>query len=183
MPDRCSPAAATRVRAYIGLGSNLDDPEAQVRRAIGALRALPRTRWVGSSGLYRSTPLTMPPGDAGQPDYVNAVAALDTELGAHALLDELHAIEAAHGRDRSAGRWASRTLDLDLLLYGAERHADACLTVPHPGIGVREFVLYPLYELDPELVVPGIGPIRDRLRGLDPRGLVRLEGRPGEAEQ
>lgn len=173
MPDRSSPAS---VRAYIGLGSNLDDPAGQVRRAMDELRRLPRTRWVGGSALYRSTPLKVWPGDADQPDYINAVAAVDTELDAHALLAELHAIEAAHGRDRSAGRWAARTLDLDLLLHGAECHADARLTVPHPGIGMREFVLYPLYELDPELVVPGLGPVRERLHGLDPRGLTKLEG-------
>lgn len=175
MPDR-SPlsAAVPSVRAYIGLGSNLDDPVAQLRRALAALRRLPRTRWVRSSSLYRSRPL----GDADQPDYVNAVAAVDTRLPARGLLDALHAIEAAQGRDRGAGRWASRTLDLDLLVYGEERHAEEGLAVPHPGIAEREFVLYPLHEVAPDLVVPGLGRIGERLRGCDPRGLQRLEEAP-----
>ena len=163
------------MRAYIGLGSNLDDPAAQVRRAMAALRRLSRTRWVRGSSLYRSRPM----GGADQPDYVNAVAAVDTHLDARELLAALHAIEAAQGRDRGAGRWASRTLDLDLLVYGEERHADAVLTVPHPGIAAREFVLYPLHEVAPELHVPGVGYVRDRLRDCDARGLERLREEQG----
>lgn len=167
--------ASPPVRAYIGLGSNLDDPAGQVRRALAALRVLPRTKWVRASSLYRSRPL----GDAAQPDYINAVAVVDTLLDAHALLDALQAIEAAQGRDRSAGRWSSRTLDLDLLLYGEERHRDERLTVPHPGIAEREFVLCPLAEVEPGLSVPGLGYVRDRVRECDLRGLQRIEEEQG----
>lgn len=176
--SECTPFAAPApfpVRAYIGLGSNLDDPVRQVQRALAALRGLPHTDWVASSSLYRSRPLD----DAAQPDYINAVAAVDTRLDAHGLLDALQAIEAAQGRDRSAGRWASRTLDLDLLLYGEARYDDERLTVPHPGIAVREFVLCPLAEVAPGLVVPGLGHVRDRAHGCDRRGLQRIEGNEG----
>lgn len=173
MPDR-SPSAAPStalVRAYIGLGSNLDGPVAQVTRAFAALERLPCSHWVRASSLYRSRPL----GDADQPDYVNAVAVVDTRLDARALLDELHRIESAQGRVRGAGRWDSRTLDLDLLVFGEERHGGGTLRVPHPGIAEREFVLVPLCEVAPDLVVPGLGHVRDCLRRIDARGLQRLE--------
>jgi 2-amino-4-hydroxy-6-hydroxymethyldihydropteridine diphosphokinase len=164
-------AAPGRVRAYVGLGSNLGDPLAQVLSACEALARLPRSRWLGRSSLYRSRPL----GDADQPDYVNAVAAIDTALGAEDLLGALQDIEAAHGRARGGERWASRTLDLDLLLYGRERIRTGRLTVPHPGIAGREFVLHPLCELDPDVVVPGLGPLRERAGECALRGLRRIE--------
>ncbi len=175
IPFTAAVAVPLPVRAYIGLGSNLDDPVRQVRRALAALRELPHTVWVRGSSLYRSRPL----GAAAQPDYINAVAVVDTRLDAHALLGALQVIETAHGRDRSAGRWSSRTLDLDLLLYGEDRYDDAQLTVPHPGIAEREFVLYPLAEVEPELLVPGLGHVRDRLPGCDRRGLQRIEENEG----
>jgi 2-amino-4-hydroxy-6-hydroxymethyldihydropteridine diphosphokinase len=169
---QCEPEAW--VRAYVGIGSNLDEPVEQVRRAVAAMRELPQTRLVKLSSLYRSAPL----GGAEQPDYINAVAVLDTRLGARKLLAALHEIEAAQGRDRSAGRWASRTLDLDLLVYGDERHAAADLTVPHPGIGEREFVLHPLNEVAPDLDIPGLGPVAEHARRCALRGLVRLADSP-----
>lgn len=141
------------IRAYIGLGSNLDDPQAQLRSALQALTEIPATQLAAHSSLYRSTPL----GGLDQPDYLNAVAALDTQLSAQALLAELQAIEHRQGRVRSAQRWQARTLDLDLLLYGDLQLQDAALTVPHPGLSERAFVLYPLQELAPELVIPGLG--------------------------
>lgn len=132
--------------AYVGIGSNLDDPRAQVLQAFDALDRLPHTRLVKKSALYRSAPL----GYAEQPPFVNAVAQLDTGLPAERLLAELQAIEARHGRRRSFPN-APRTLDLDLLLFGAARIATPTLTVPHPRMHERAFVLKPLQEIAPEL--------------------------------
>lgn len=169
--DRAHFHSASGVRAYVGIGSNLGEPIEQVRRAVVAMQALPHTRLVRLSSLYRSAPL----GDADQPEYINAVAMLDTHLHPRQLLAALHDIEAAQGRDRGAGRWASRTLDLDLLVYGDERHATEDLIVPHPGIAEREFVLHPLSEVAPELDIPGLGPVAELARRCDPRGLLRIE--------
>jgi len=140
----------TFVRAFIGLGSNLDEPKTQILRAIAALRELPLSRLTAVSRLYRS----MPMGPADQPDYINAVAMIDTRLPPLELLDALQAIEQAQGRIRGAERWGPRTLDLDILLYGAEQIDSERLVVPHPGLAERSFVLYPLSELSPELVLP-----------------------------
>ena len=132
--------------AYVGIGSNLDDPRAQVLQAFDALDRLPHTRLVKKSSLYRSAPL----GYAEQPPFVNAVAQLETALPAERLLAELQAIEARHGRRRSFPN-APRTLDLDLLLFGGTRIATPTLTVPHPRMHERAFVLKPLLEIAPEL--------------------------------
>jgi len=145
--------------AYVGIGSNLDGPRAQVLAAIEALRALPDTRLEAHSSLYRSGPLDAP----GQPDYVNAVAALDTELSAAQLLEALQGIEARQGRERPH-RNAPRTLDLDLLLYDDIALTSPALTLPHPRMHERAFVLRPLLELDPRAEVPGHGAARDLLR-------------------
>lgn len=138
--------------AYIGLGSNLAQPQSQVEGALRELGALPRSRLMARSALYRSAAVGYGP----QPDFVNAVAALETGLGAHELLRELQALEAAHQRRRSFPN-APRTLDLDLLLFGEERIADAELVVPHPRMHERAFVLAPLLEIAPEVQVPGHG--------------------------
>ncbi len=138
--------------AFVGLGSNLDDPEAQVRRALDELAGLPESVLERTSSLYRTAPM----GPPDQPDYVNAVARLATRLAPHRLLSALQAIERAHGRVRGV-HWGPRTLDLDLLLYDALRIADARLTVPHPGIAERSFVLTPLAEIAPDLDIPGVG--------------------------
>jgi len=163
--------SATRapIRAFIGIGANLADPVAQVTRAIDELAMLPDTRLVDASPLYRTPPM----GPPGQPDYVNAVAALDTVLPPHRLLDELQRIEQAHARVRGE-RWGPRTLDLDLLLYGDEMIADERLTVPHPGVATRAFVLLPLADLAPDLVVPGLGRVRVLAAAADQRGISRL---------
>lgn len=153
-------------RAWVGLGSNLQAPRRQVERAFEALARLPRTHLAGRSRLYRSDPL----GPPGQPDYVNAVAALDTALAPLALLDALQSIERAHGRERSL-RWGPRTLDLDLLLYGDLRHACEQLTLPHPRLHERAFVLYPLADLAPGLVIPGFGALSELLRTCPYTGL------------
>jgi 2-amino-4-hydroxy-6-hydroxymethyldihydropteridine diphosphokinase len=142
----------TRVTAYVGLGSNLDRPREQVLAALDELERLPQTRLVSRSRLYRSAPL----GHDAQPDFVNAVARIDTGLEPPRLLAELQAIEKRHGRERPFPD-APRTLDLDLLLYGDEVIASTSLTVPHPRMHERAFVLRPLAEICPAASVPGRG--------------------------
>lgn len=136
--------------AYIGLGSNLDDPRRQLGRALEALAALPETRRVSVSSFYRSPPL----GPADQPDYLNAVAGLLTRLAPADLLAALQAIETGQGRRRDGPRWGPRTLDLDLLLHGSAQLATPELTLPHPGLRERAFVLVPLAEVAPGLRLP-----------------------------
>ena len=153
------------VIAYIGLGSNLADPEHQIHTAMRELDGLPQSRCLKQSSLYRSAPMVDPgavPGDAAndQPDYINAVVALETSLKPATLLAELQHLETLHRRVREY-RWGPRTLDLDLLLYGEERINTPELTVPHPGLYERNFVLYPLAEIAPsDLPVPGQGPLQ-----------------------
>ncbi|MFA7592474.1 MAG: 2-amino-4-hydroxy-6-hydroxymethyldihydropteridine diphosphokinase [Thiohalobacteraceae bacterium] len=156
----------------MGLGSNLDDPVRQVRAGLAALTALEQTELAACSQLYRSAPM----GPPGQPDYINAVARLHTRLAPETLLDALQAIEARAGRDRSGERWGPRTLDLDILLYTDRRIDSARLQVPHPGIAARNFVLYPLAELAPDLDIPGLGPLPALLTRCPPEGLERLVG-------
>jgi 2-amino-4-hydroxy-6-hydroxymethyldihydropteridine diphosphokinase len=140
------------MRVYVGLGSNLGDPRRELLAAFEELAQLPRTKLVARSSIYRTAPL----GNEAQPDFLNAVAQLETDLGPEALLDALHEIERKHGRERRF-RDAPRTLDLDLLLYGEARIAGERLTVPHPRMHARAFVLAPLAELDPQAGVPGKG--------------------------
>lgn len=146
------------VIAYIGLGSNLNDPVDQLRTAMVELESIPQTRVLKKSSLYRSPALLSVDNPQAQPDYINAVAAVATELGARTLLDHMLQIEQKHGRHRGL-RWASRTLDLDLLIYGDAQCDEPGLTVPHPGLPKRAFVLYPLYEIAPDLEVPGHGAV------------------------
>ena len=138
------------IRTFIALGANLADPLGQIERAVAALQALPDSRFVACSSLYRSRPM----GPADQPDYINGVAHIETRLSPHALLDQTQRIELEQGRVRKAERWGPRTLDLDLLLYGDERIHDERLTVPHYGMKTRAFVLLPLFDLAPHLVLP-----------------------------
>ena len=139
--------------AYIGLGSNLNMPTRQVETALEQLGDIPLTRLVAASSLYRSAPF----GGIEQPDFVNAAAALLTQLGPGELLDELQGIETRQGRERGDTRWGPRVLDLDLLVHGAAVVDQAGIRVPHPGIAERNFVLLPLQEIAPELVIPGLG--------------------------
>jgi len=134
----------------VGLGSNLDNPIKQVKTALQALKLLPNTHLKTQSTLYRSKPL----GSQNQPDYINAVAMLVTELSPLNLLDNLQAIENKQGRLRGAERWGPRTLDLDMLLYDNLQLQEARLILPHPGLYERAFVLYPLYECTPDLILP-----------------------------
>jgi 2-amino-4-hydroxy-6-hydroxymethyldihydropteridine diphosphokinase len=138
--------------AYVGIGSNLEDPRAQVLRAFDELGHLPDTRVTARSSLYRTAPI----GHAAQPDFINAVAALDTQLPAEALLRELQAVEARRHRKRSFPN-APRTLDLDLLLYGDARIDQPGLSVPHPRMHERAFVLQPLIEIAPQVQIPQRG--------------------------
>jgi len=158
------------VTAYIGLGSNLEDPQQQVEQAFRELAALPDSRLSGGSRRYRSDPV----GPAGQPDYINAVARLETRLEAHDLLDQLQAIENAHQR-RRAVRWGPRTLDLDLLLYGNETIHSERLIVPHPYMAERNFVLYPLADLTADLTLPNGQSLRSLLAHCPQTGLTVLE--------
>ena len=139
--------------AYIGLGSNLQGPARQLQAAIEILGRLTRTRLIAQSSLYRSAPF----GGIEQPDFMNAAVSLLTQLSAQKLLAELQEIEVRRGRDSDEVRWGPRVLDLDLLVYGAATIADPDLIVPHPGIAERNFVLLPLQEIAPELVIPGLG--------------------------
>lgn len=140
------------IDAYIGIGANLGDARANVADAVARLERLPGCTLLAVSSLYRTAPI-----DSGGDDYINAVARLHTRLEPEALLQALHGIEQAHGRERPY-RNAPRTLDLDLLLYGDETIASATLTVPHPRMAQRAFVLAPLLELAPDLDIPGLGP-------------------------
>ena len=139
--------------AYIALGSNLDDPRAQVERAFAALDALPDTRLVLRSRLYRSAPL----GYADQPDFVNAAAAILTRLAPHPLLDALRALESRLGKIPPTVANGPRRIDLDLLVHGDHRIDEPGLVLPHPRLHERAFVLYPLSELAPQLWIPGRG--------------------------
>ena len=147
--------------AYVGLGSNQQDPRAQIERAFCELDALPHTRVVKRSSLHRTKPV----GYADQPDFLNAVAQLETGLPAARLLDELHAIEDRHGRERPFPN-APRTLDLDLLLYGEVQVDSEAIKIPHPRMHERTFVLEPLAEIAPAAVIPGHGPVADLLKRL-----------------
>lgn len=141
--------------AYVGLGANIGDPRARIEAAVEEMKRMPGTKLCARSSLYRSAPQ----GFLQQPDFVNAVARLETGLSAQELLAALLAIEKRHGRERSF-RNAPRTLDLDLLLYGDETIDEPGLRVPHPRMHERAFVLAPLVELDPAVVVPGKGEVR-----------------------
>ncbi|PID63515.1 MAG: 2-amino-4-hydroxy-6-hydroxymethyldihydropteridine diphosphokinase [Gammaproteobacteria bacterium] len=146
---------ADAVTVFVGLGANLGDRLATLRRALTAIAAIPGTQHLAVSPVYETRPM----GPADQPDYANAVCRFETSLQPLALLDALQAIENAAGRDRSVGRWRERSLDLDLLLYGDQEIQHERLTVPHAGLVERSFVRVPLADLEPELEIPGKGPL------------------------
>ncbi len=158
--------------AYIALGSNLNNPQRQLQQGFAALLHLPHTQLVAQSSLYRSAPV----GYADQPDFVNAVAAVTTGLAPRELLDALLAIERAQGRAREIPNVLNgpRTLDLDLVLYGERVLDEPGLTVPHPRMAQRAFVIVPLAEIAPGAVVPGLGCVSDLLRGVNAGDLVML---------
>lgn len=157
---------------YVGIGSNLDQPEQQVRRALAALAGIPDTRLILCSSLYGSKPF----GPVEQPDFVNAVAALLTRLAPLPFLQQLRGLEGQLGRSAPRERWGPRRIDLDLLVFGGERIESAELTVPHPQIAARNFVLYPLCELAPDLPIPGSARVRELAARVDSGGIWRLDG-------
>lgn len=146
---------------YVALGSNLDDPAAQVKRGFAELHALPRTRLIRRSSLYRTTPV----GYADQPDFVNAVAEIETRLSPDELLEACLEIERKHGRNRTFKN-APRTLDLDILLYGDMMNVEPRLTLPHPRMHERAFVLVPLAEIAPHCVIPRRGRVADLVKSI-----------------
>jgi 2-amino-4-hydroxy-6-hydroxymethyldihydropteridine diphosphokinase len=154
------------MRAYVALGSNLGDSQQQLLDAIEALAGLPNTRVLARSRFYRTPPWGM----LDQPEFLNAVVVLETPLLPHDLLDALLGIERDAGRERGGERWGPRTLDLDLLHVDGKTVSDERLTLPHPHIAERAFVLLPLSELSPDLEIPGRGRVVDLLRGVDTQG-------------
>jgi|SRR5215831_8020204 len=155
--------------AFVALGSNLDDPVMQVRRGLARLASLPQTRLARSSALYRNPPV----GYLEQPDFVNAVAMIETGLGPRELLETLLEIEREHGRARAIPK-GPRTLDLDLALYGDRMIEEPGLIVPHPRLAERAFVLLPIAEIAPDAVVPGKGRIADLVKAVDASGMVKI---------
>lgn len=159
-------------RSYIGIGSNLNDPVAQVRQAFLALSNIRDTKLLAQSALYSNPPM----GPKDQPNYVNAVAELDTALSPQALLVQLLEVELRAGRDRTkAIHWGPRVLDLDLLVYSDRIVSEANLKVPHPGIAHRSFVLLPLFDIAPQLDIPGVGALAELLARVSPDELCRIE--------
>ena len=157
------------VTAFVALGSNLGDPAAQIRRALCALAALPETRFVRQSALYRNPPA----GGIDQPEFVNAVAQIETGLAARDLLARLLEIERVHGRVRDYPN-APRTLDLDIVLFGEQVVREPGLAIPHPRMLDRAFVLVPLAEIAPDAVVPGHGRVRDLVKAVVASGMIKL---------
>lgn len=157
--------------AYIAIGSNLDDPAKQVELAFDELKALSHSRLIARSRLFRSIPL----GPQDQPAFINAVAGVLTQCAPRELLISLKDIEARMGRARPSVRWGPRRIDLDLLVHGDARIHEDDLTVPHPGIPVRNFVLYPLLDIAPSLLVPGLGQVSALANRVDSNGLAPVE--------
>lgn len=156
-------------RAYIALGSNLQDPRQQVLNALQELAELPETQVVARSSLYRTAPV----GYDNQPDFINAAAELRTSLTPHALLRQLLSLESAHGRERPFPN-APRALDLDVLMMDALEIHDSELTLPHPRMHERGFVLLPLAEIAPDLVIPGRGKVSELAQRCLDQGVERL---------
>ena len=159
------------IHACIGIGSNLDDPVAQVRQALVALETIDGTRLIAASSLYRNPPM----GPIDQPDYVNAVATLLTTLSPRDLLAELQDLEHRQGRVRQGrDRWGPRRLDLDILTYGNRTVTEPALQIPHPGISERNFVLFPLFEIAPQLDIPGLGLVANLVLEADASTLEKI---------
>ena len=161
------------VTAAIGLGSNLQSPIDQVKSALRELNGLPQSTLLLASSLYRSAPMVAEGDDAVQPDYINAVALIETSLTPYELLQQLQQLEQSHRRVRER-HWGPRTLDLDLLLYGDECINSRELVVPHPGLTERNFVLIPLFEIAPDLHLPDNRALVDLVASCSHEGLERL---------
>ncbi|WP_340608166.1 2-amino-4-hydroxy-6-hydroxymethyldihydropteridine diphosphokinase [Xenorhabdus bharatensis] len=155
-------------RVYIAIGSNLASPLQQVNNALAALKSIPETTFIKHSSFYRTKPM----GPQDQPDYLNLVVALETNLQPEILLDHTQAIELAQGRVRKDERWGPRTLDLDIMLFGDHIINTERLTIPHYGLKQREFMLYPLAEIAPDLVFPDKETLAERLKHVPENGLT-----------
>lgn len=162
------------VKVYIGIGSNLHEPIRQVEVAIASLNKIPNSCVSCLSSIYRSAPL----GVKDQPDFINAVAQIETGLGPHALLSHLQRIEREQGRVRDGTHWGPRIIDLDILLYGDECVSADDLLIPHPELRRREFVLYPLAEIAPDLALPDGVRVSALKEGCPPNGIQRIPQGP-----
>ena len=157
-------------QAFIALGSNLENPISQIQQAFDELKQLPGTYLISHSSLYKSAPV----GRLDQPDFINAVALIETHLAPHELLNALLAIELRHGRIRESLN-APRTLDLDILMYDNQEYRDEALTLPHPRMSQRAFVLKPLMEIAPDCIIPGHGHITPLLAACDEQKLEQIK--------
>ncbi len=154
---------------FIGLGSNLSQPIQQVTQAINALKALENSSFITASSLYETRPM----GPQDQPNYINAVVEIETNIDPYVLLNVLQALEERHARTRDTGHWGARTLDLDILHYEGIQSNDPTLTLPHPGLHKRSFVLYPLQEIRPQLHIPALGSVELLIKQLkEPKSLI-----------
>ncbi len=163
-------------KVYLGLGSNLNSPPRQIKTALKAIAKLPGTQLVGCAPWYQSIAI----GPGSQPRYINTVVAIDTVLKPRALLQALQQIERQQGRKRIV-RWGPRTLDIDILLYAKQALKTQHLTIPHPRLGERNFVLYPLADIAPDLSLPDGTSLARLLANCSPEGIVRLDaGGSGE---
>ena len=156
--------------SYIGIGSNQQHPIKQAQQAVEALKTLAKSKLTNCSALYCSAPM----GPADQPDYINAVAELETTLSPIELLDALQKIELEQGRVRKENRWGPRTLDLDIILYADQQIESPRLVIPHYGMAEREFVLYPLFEIAPQLILPNGTPLSQLVSLCDKNGLITI---------
>jgi 2-amino-4-hydroxy-6-hydroxymethyldihydropteridine diphosphokinase len=164
--------------SYIGIGSNLSDPLRQVRTALSELAEIPKTRLIAQSSLYRTPPM----GPSEQPDYINAVAGVETTLPVEELLQELQRLEQQHQRQRLI-HWGPRTLDLDILLYGDTVIQSAILSVPHPGLTQRIFVVQPLMEIASTLVLPDGRRLKEIYKNLEGESIEQLPPETISAEE
>ncbi|MBD1228873.1 2-amino-4-hydroxy-6-hydroxymethyldihydropteridine diphosphokinase [Xenorhabdus griffiniae] len=155
-------------RAYIAIGSNLANPLQQVNNALAALKKIPDTTFIARSSFYRTKPM----GPQDQPDYLNLAVVLETQLSPETLLNHTQAIELEQGRVRKGERWGPRTLDLDIMLFGNHIINTERLTVPHYGLKQREFMLYPLAEIAPDLVFPDGETLAEQLKKVPENGLT-----------
>lgn len=170
-PKIFAETAKMTVSAYIGLGSNMQNPVHQLTTALAELDRLPTTICVKAASFYLSPPM----GPIEQPEYLNTVALLHTSLEVEELFSGLLALEARHGRNRNGIRWGPRPLDLDILLFANRQINTQRLAIPHPGLSLRAFVLYPLFEIDPDLSIPGLGPLRTLIARCPLAGLEKMQ--------
>ena len=157
------------MKVFVALGSNLGDREAHILQAADDIEQLQDCSSLQAASIYQTAPM----GPQDQPDYLNSVCSFDCDLEPSQLLAELKIIERQHGRVQSTLRWTARPLDLDILLFGDQHIATPELTIPHPGIASRSFVLWPLAELQPDLVLPGLGPIQELMKTCEKLGIQR----------